>query len=274
MKDIFNNHSSFKLSNFIQTIKMNSIGSIITRIQEQYDSSNKSYKGKTMSGDKMRRTDDYWLKTHNAERRKQTKVRHDTHRREEQPDERDLQLEDIHFANFLGSKREDGMPYNNIHIIEAVNICECDTLRPEPEAEAEAENDKQNESLYNDDSYILGSEDEAGYGSWAPQISREPNTKWSMNWAYEPEIQTLTGYSTFKRGLEEEEVEEPAPKRVRTDSYDYEISRMEEGLDEVERLAEEANFDAMIAYMTKQVHLAQQMTEDELYPCDCLDCRK
>jgi hypothetical protein len=252
---------------------MNSIGSIITRLQEQYDSSNKSYKGKIMSGDKMRRTDDYWLKTRNSERRKQTKVRHDTHRREEQPDAEDQRLEDIHFANFLGSKCEDGIPYNQNYIDEPVNIVECDSyLKPEPSKNVpeEAVNDKQNESLNNDDSYILGSEDEAGWvrESETPQIQRESNCVWNMNWVYEPETQTLTGYSTFKRGHEEEEeVEEPAAKRVRSDSY--EISRMEEGAQVFNQ--EEINFAAMVAYMKEQVALAQQMTEDELYPCDC--CR-
>jgi hypothetical protein len=87
-----------------------------------------------------------------------------------------------------------------------------------------------------------------------------------MNWAYEPETQTLTGYSTFKRGHEEEEeVEEPAAKRVRSDSY--EISRMEEGAQVFNQ--EEANFAAMVAYMKEQVAVAQQMMADELYVCDC-----
>jgi len=234
----------------------------------------KSEKPKPGRSAKLHRTDDYWLKMHNAERRKQTKVRHDTHRRDEQPTAEDIRLEDIHFANFLGVKDAGavGMPYNNTHIDEPVNICECDILRPEPEAEAEAENDKQNESLNNDDSYILGSEDEAGYGSWAPQIQLEANTVWNMNWAYEPETQTLTGYSTFKRGHDDEEVEEPVAKRVRSDSY--EISRMEEGAQVFNQ--EEINFAAMVAYMKEQVALAEQLAAeaDELYPCDCLDCRR
>jgi len=226
----------------------------------------KSEKPKRGRADKMRRADDYWLKTHNAERRKQTKVRHDTHRRDEQPTAEDIRLEDIHFANFLGLPRsEDGIPYNNVHINdEPVNIIECDIyLKPEPSKNVPEEAVASQEE-----------EDDTYFGSWALQISREPNTKWSMNWAYEPETQTLTGYSTFKRGHEEEVVEEPQAKRMRGDSFDYEISRMEEGLDEVERLDEEAKFAAMIAYMKEQVALAQQMMADELYVCDCADCRK
>jgi hypothetical protein len=206
----------------------------------------KSEKPKPGRSAKLHRTDDYWLKMHNAERRKQTKVRHDTHRREEQPDAEDLRLEDIHFANFLGSKCEDGIPYNNVHIDEPVNIVECDKyLKAEPSKNVAEEAATQEEV---GDSY--------NYGSWAPQISREPNTKWHMNLHYEPETQSLNCYSTIKRGRDEEEEEQTA-KRLR--------SELEEGLQE------EANFAAMIAYMRQQVQLAQQMMEDELTPCDC--CR-
>jgi len=215
----------------------------------------KSEKPKPGRSAKLQRTDDYWLKMHNAERRKQTKVRHDTHRREEQPDAEDLRLEDIHFANFLGSKCEDGIPYNQNYIDEPVNIVECDSyLKPEPSKNvAEKEQPEEEGDSYN-------------YGSWAPQISREPNTKLHMNLHYEPETQSLDCYSTIKRGRDEEEEEQTA-KRLRSESE--EISRMEEGL--LEQQQEEANFAAMVAYMRQQVQLAQQMMEDELTPCDC--CR-
>jgi hypothetical protein len=219
----------------------------------------KSEKPKPGRSAKLHRTDDYWLKMHNAERRKQTKVRHDTHRREEQPDAEDIRLEDIHFANFLGVKDADGAPYNNTHIDEPVNIIECDIyLKPEPSKNVPEVAEPQEE----EGDYI----NTADYNN-TPQIQLEANTVWNMNWAYEPETQSLIGYSTFKRGHEEEEVEEPAAKRVRTDSY--EISRMEEGAQVFNQ--EEINFAAMVAYMKEQVVLAQQMTEDELYPCDC--CR-
>ena len=215
----------------------------------------KSEKPKPGRSAKLHRTDDYWLKMHNAERRKQTKVRHDTHRREEQPDAEDLRLEDIHFANFLGLPRsEDGIPYNNVHIDEPVNLIECDSyLKAEPSKNvAEEEQQEEEGNTYN-------------YGSWAPQISREPNTKWHMNFHYEPETQSLDCYSTIKRGRDEEEEEQTA-KRLRSESD--EISRMEEGLLEQQEVA---NFEAMVAYMRQQVQLAQQMMEDELTPCDC--CR-
>jgi len=220
----------------------------------------KSEKPKRGRADKMRRTDDYWLKTHNAERRKQTKVRHDTHRRYEQPTAEDIRLEDIHFANFLGLPRsEDGIPYNNVHIDEPVNIIECDiNLKPEPSKNVAEE--------------AATPQEEGDYIN-TPQIQREANAVWNMNWVYEPETQTLTGYSTFKRGHEEDdESEESAAKRMRSESY--EISRMEEGAQVFNQ--EEINFAAMVAYMKEQVALAEQLAAeaDELYPCDCLDCRR
>jgi hypothetical protein len=234
MKDILITLNKFQTSN----IKLQTMTSIITeRLQEQYDSSNKSYKGKIISGDKMRRTDDYWLKTRNSERRKQTKVRHDTHRRDEQPTEEDIRLEDIHFANFLGSKSEDGIPYNNVHIDEPVNIVECDIyLKPEPVPEEAA---PQEEGDYiNTEEYLL-----------QRQIEREENTAAHLDLVYIPETKTLTSNGWyFKRLHEENELEEqPEAKRARS----------------------EDNLAAMVEYMRQQVELAQQIVADELYVCDC-----
>jgi len=238
---------------------MNSLGFIITRLQEQYDSSDKAFKGKIMSGARERATKQYFKDTAARSRRKQGKTNYDTHRREEQPDAEDLRLEDIHFANFLGSKSEDGIPYNNAHIDEPVNLIECDRyLKAEPSKNVAEEAATQEEV---GDSY--------NYGSWAPQISREPNTKWHMNLHYEPETQSLNCYSTIKRCNNAEEEEQTA-KRLRSESE--EISRMEEGLlAQQEEQQEVANFEAMVAYMRQQVYLAQQMMEDELTLCDC--CR-
>jgi hypothetical protein len=193
-----------------------------------------------MSGDKMRRTDDYWLKTRNSERRKQTKVRHDTHRRDEQPTEEDIRLEDIHFANFLGSKSEDGIPYNNVHIDEPVNIVECDIyLKPEPSKNAAEEAAPQEEGDYiNTEEYLL-----------QRQIEREENTAAHLDLVYIPETKTLTSNGWyFKRLHEENELEEqPEAKRARS----------------------EDNLAAMVEYMRQQVELAQQIVADELYVCDC-----
>jgi hypothetical protein len=124
------------------------MNSIIDRIQEQYDSSEKSFKGKIMSGDRERATKQYFKDTAARARRKQNKVRFDTFRRDEQPTEEDLRLEDIHFANFLGIKDSKyGVPYNN------VNINECDILLPYEDKEA----------AINETDSIICSEDEAGY---------------------------------------------------------------------------------------------------------------
>jgi hypothetical protein len=201
----------------------------------------------------MRRTDDYWLKMHNAERRKQTKVRHDTHRREEQPDAKELRLEDIHFGNFLGSKDINGIPYNNAHIDEPVNIIECDMyLKAEPSKNVAEEEQPEEEGDYIN----------------MRQIEREENVVFHLDLGYIPETNTIASNGWyFKRGRDEEEdTEEPQAKRLRSESD--EISRMEEGLLEQQEVA---NFEAMVAYMRQQVQLAQQMMEDELTPCDC--CR-
>jgi len=239
MKDILITLNKFQTSN----IKLQTMTSIITeRLQEQYDSSNKSYKGKIISGDKERATKRYFKDAASHERRKQGKTRFDTHRREEQPDAEDLRLEDIHFANFLGLPRsEDGVPYNNVHINEPVNIIECDIyLKPESSKNVAEE-------------AVAPQEEEGEYvDSFVPQIQREPNCVWNMNWIYEPEIQTLTGYSTFKRGLDEEAEEEQLKKRAK------------------EQDRETAIFESMVTYMREQLELAQAMIDaDELYVCDC-----
>jgi hypothetical protein len=95
------------------------------------------------------------------------------------------------------------------------------------------------------------------------QIEREETAVPHLDLGHIPETNTIASNGWyFKRGRDEEEdTEEPQAKRLRSESD--EISRMEEGL------LEEANFAAMVAYMRQQVHLAQQMMEDELTPCDC-----
>jgi hypothetical protein len=216
--------------------------SIITeRLQEQYDSSNKSYKGKIMSGMKERATKQYFKDTAAHARRKQGKTRFDTHRRDEQPTEEDIRLEDIHFANFLGSKCEEGIPYNNVHINEPVNITECDSyLKPEPSKNVAEEAAPQEEEgdYINIDEYLL-----------QRQIEREENTAAHLDLVYIPETKTLTSNGWyFKRLHEENELEEqPEAKRARTAD----------------------NLAAMVEYMRQQVELAQQIVADELYVCDC-----
>ena len=240
------------------------MSSVIDRMQEVSIKSvkvfNNEKKGKNANGNKARRTAAYWEQETARQRRKQGKTSFDTHRREEQPDAEDLLLEDIHFANFLGSKCEDGIPYNNVHINEPVNLIECDMyLKAESSKNVPEEAAPQEEE---DNTYNFG------YGSWAPQISREPNTKWHMNWHYEPETQSLTGYSTYKRGHDEEADEEQTTKRMRSESFEQEKINFAEMVAYMDEQKQD-NFAAMFAYMNEQVKLAQQIATDELYPCDC-----
>ena len=245
----------------------------IDRIQEQYDASNKSSKGKIMSGTKgkiisgakERATKRYFKEAASRERRKQGKTRFDTHRREYQPDEKDIWLENIHFANFLGAKDVCGVPYNITHFDEHDNIIERDIY---------LNSQDKDDSEYN-----------YGYGSWAPQISREPNTNRHINWDFDPEKPNQRGLCIIKREREDD-ADERSAKLMRSE-FDT-LSRMEEGLLDNEMQQEENNFaamvaymkqqmalaqqmitDEMVAYMKQQVALAQKMMEDELKPCDC-----
>ena len=166
----------------------------------------KSEKPKPGRSAKLHRTDDYWLKMHNAERRKQTKVRHDTHRREEQPDAEDQLLEDIHFANFLGSKCEDGIPYNQNYIDEPVNIVECDSyLKPEPSKNvAEKEQPEEEGDYINTEDYIN-----------MRQIEREETAVPHLDLGYIPETNTITSNGWyFKRGRDEDD-NDSETKRIR-----------------------------------------------------------
>jgi hypothetical protein len=212
------------------------MASIITNsLQEQYDRSNKSYKGKIMSGAKERATKQYFKDTAARARRKQGKPNYDTHRREEQPDEEDLWLEDIHFANFLGVKDVVGVPYNNTHIDEAVNIRECDIMCPEPEAE--------NDRLYKND-----------------YLSYDNETICIVD------DQSLTGASYFKRSIaNEEDDDEPAKKRIKLDE--------EEGVSEEQEVEIfDAMVAYMKQQVALAQQMFTDNTINEMYVCDCTSC--
>lgn len=103
----------------------------IQRIFNQSESSVKHRYGgkKPINGDKRRRCEEYDLKKSNYVRRKQTKVRYDTWRRSEMPNEKDEKLENIHYSNFLGDKYGDNnAPYNSEY---PVNMRFCDRMREE-----------------------------------------------------------------------------------------------------------------------------------------------
>jgi hypothetical protein len=104
----------------------------IESLEYHYDSSIiKSHKGKIMSGARERATKRYFKDAATRSRRKQGKTNYDTFRRYDQPDEEDTQLENIHYANFLGLKDiAYRVQYNNKCIDEQININECDILLP------------------------------------------------------------------------------------------------------------------------------------------------
>jgi len=241
-------------------IKMTSI----EQLQNKYDSSCKSHKGKIMSGKKERATKRYFKEAAARARRKQGKrnYRH-THRREEQPDPRDELLEDIHFANFLGFKNAAyGVPYNNTHMDEPVNLNECDILIDYANLFNNISETAipQNIMLVKDgydslDDISLGSEYADEWIQDMRQIEREPNTKWHFNWYYDPKDESLTGETAFKRLRDEDETDDKPNKRAKI------VTEEEQ---------ETAIFESMVAYMRQQLELAQAMLEaDELYPCDC-----
>ena len=210
----------------------------INKFIEQSERSNKSHKGKNMSGKRERSTKQYFKDTAAHARRKQGKARFDTFRREEQPDPEDLRLEDIHFANFLGSKCEDGIPYNSTHIDEPVNIYECDNyLKSEPDANVlEKEEPKEEGDYINLEEYLL-----------QRQIERENKTVSHMDLVYIPETKTITSSGWyFKRGRDEEYANEDArpSKRLRFDN-----------------IAEAANaeLDTIVRYMDQQIKMATEM---------------
>jgi len=226
----------------------------INKFIEQSDRSNKSHKGKNMSGKKERATKQYFKDNAAHSRRKQGKNRFDTFRRDEQPDEEDLLLEDIHFANFLGLKDISSLPNTNTFDW-SVNINQCDMLCPEPE-------DADNDSLDSLGRYAIrmnklsedgdiDSDDEAGY---MLQIERETNTRAYLDLGYIEEIRTLSSMSSngwyFKRVHNEDinnEPNEDGPPPTKRSKHD--------------NIAEATNADLVdiIIYMAQQVKIATEM---------------
>ena len=281
---------------------------IIDRLQEQYDSSKKSYKGKSISGAKERATKRYFKDAAARSRRKQGKTRFNTHRRNEEPDAEDLRLEDIHYANFLGLKDSKyGVPYNNCY---SVNLSQCDTLSqchisPNVHDNIECYDDLDhlidhlieiNEIDYND--YYNCCVDDRVYRVYVGQIEFEHT---NCETAHPVSIKNVIYFKHRHDEEEEEDHEKPAArmrfdycvedpeqqppaKRMRFDScvedheqppakrmrFDScEMTRMEESF--FYETQQQVSIDAMTDYMRQQVALAQQMITDNdvLYSCDC-----
>jgi hypothetical protein len=222
---------------------------LIERIVIKSESSEKSHsksKGGKHSGKKARNTKQYWSNESARQRRKQDKVRYDTHRREEQPDERDELLQDIHFANFVGDKTsEKGIAYNNNNeVFGSININMCDKYmtdanQPEEVCESVTECpsgfvpghchcgpvcridhnercfyfEKHGRCMYGElcvFSHPLKKEEEEEYNS-----DREWE-KFEMRLFYTPETRTITGKGFVKRTHRPNEHDESSPnKRVR-----------------------------------------------------------
>ena len=132
-------------------------------------------------------------KSGKKQRRKSNKKLRDTFRRSEQPDERDDELENVHFSNFLGHKHGSVSYNDQIHPY-TVRISDCDrALRPqslpfeeEPPAQDEDEDlDDREEEFINPDA-----------GDYSiPREERE----YYMDWEYYAPTKTLTGRLRFKR---------------------------------------------------------------------------
>jgi hypothetical protein len=103
----------------------------IQRLILNTESSNKSNKSKNANGSKARRTSAYEKSQIARERRKQQKVRYDTERRSDEPDAADEQMENMHFANFLGTVETEVFYNDSDSFFGEVNIKMCDKLRPD-----------------------------------------------------------------------------------------------------------------------------------------------
>jgi len=212
----------------------------------KFESTNKmTKKEKNANGNKARRrTATYWSEK-SRQRRKQSKVSYDTFRREEQPDAKDLWLEDLHFANFLGLSTcawgegnytmayNDGKYYDNFNIDNPVNInfCDlylreykCDDDEPEIQEPTVALCTASSSDDQRDDDWVtIGSEDEAG---WTHQSELD----------YNQETRTLS-----------------------SNDWTFQCKKIQE--------PNTTSMEDMIAYMKQQVKLAEHIAHGELYNC-------
>ena len=77
-------------------------------------------KGKKVSGNKQRKTELYWRDVNRIMRKKEKRVRYDTHRIPIQTNEQDDSLENIHYANYLGQKDLRDLP--EFHSADTITI--------------------------------------------------------------------------------------------------------------------------------------------------------
>jgi len=248
----------------------------INRVIENIDNGRKTCKtGKTVQpkagrADRLRRTNEYTLKKHNQERRKQTKVRHDTHRRYEEPSTEDSVLEEVHFANFLGCGQliKDGrMGYNTY---QQVNLNLCDSFMREEKPSNNSDTDSNDdyakvwpvEEFVEDFDFDADDDDKDGqsYDGLLDKDAEHFAGKHFL-WHFNPVTGTLS--ATDKNKLELEMPSDDA-------SSDVSLSDNEEedAMKYIDSM-EEMYLNSMVMYMRQQVAIAQKLAAEELYVCDC-----
>lgn len=190
----------------------------------------------------------------NLERRKQHKVRYDTWRRPEIPTADDIKLENIYYANFLGDKYGDnGSPYNNQY---NVNLRFCDSMAEyEKPAEYEQPAIELDDSLTKRARQMDGEfdyySDERSLCDSLSELSLGSSDSWVIDIPDEDECEGAV-YKTF-----EEIYAEFGGKYNKASEIDWTVLPL--GEDEAERYEEEANFEKMVAYMRRQVELAESI---------------
>lgn len=173
----------------------------IDRLIMQSESSLYEHKSGHKSGKKERDTSKYWETEKGKERRKGDKTRIQQKRREEVrverlPTEKDVELENIHYANFRGDKHVT-FPYNDPVDQYVVSLSDCDVcLRPDQVSpyDNDPECPKQEEQIQEDEEPIFISE----LGSHFCDFSiPEEDRKYYMQFMYIRATRTLTGATIF-----------------------------------------------------------------------------
>ena len=171
---------------------------IIDHIITKSESSLYEHKSGKKSGKKERATEKYWESEKGRERRKGEKTRIRQKRREELrveqlPTEKDVELENIHYANFRGDKRG-AFPYNDPMCQgDFVSLSDCDVcLRPDQVSPYENDPECPKQEQDEDPNCI------SDLGSPFCDFSiPEEERKYYMQFMYIQATRTLTGTTVF-----------------------------------------------------------------------------
>ena len=192
----------------------------IQRIFNQSESTGKYRYGgkKPINGDMRRMCEEDDLKKSNNVRRKQTKVRYDTWRRSEMPNEKDEKLENIHYSNFLGDKYGDNnAPYNSEY---PVSLRYCDSMREYEPCSTEARDslDEECSSNYYDYDEELEEEEEELFQTKMIRFYAQEYAREVANFDEMVEYCVNMYCAITKRAREQEDdSEQPPAKRARCD---------------------------------------------------------